>query len=253
MKPTQKLTFSINPLFIIIGLVIVIIAMLALWRPWEGSRTERTVTVTGQGEIKGVPDEFTFSPTFQRIGTDTAKQKAELDAFGTKLLADVTKLGVNKDDVTINSSSYDQPTAAIEPSYPGGKPTSSGQNTVVLSVTIKTPTKELAQKVQDYLATTDAEGQITSQPNFSKTKRQQLEDQARDKATKDAREKADRTAKNLGGSVGKVITIKDSAGSSVYPLYSGAAEDVASSRSSLPVTPGRETVGLSVQVVFELR
>lgn len=249
MKQPQKLTFSINPLTIIIILLVVIVGMFAMWRPWEG-KINRTITITGQAEVKGTPDEFTFSPYFQRTGSDSAKLKTELDTFGTKLLADLVKLGVGKDDVTLNSNSYDK--QSTEPVAPDGKPTANSENTVTLSVSIKVPNKELAQKVQDYLSTTDAEGQLTSMPNFSKETRQKLEDEAREKAAKNAREKAERTAKNLGGSVGKVVTIKDSGSSSpVYPMM-GIAED-SSTRSSLPVTPGQDTISLSVEVVFELR
>lgn len=254
MKPNQKLNLSINPLVIIVILIVIIVGMLALWRPWEGSKTERTITSTGQAEAEGTPDEFLFSPHFQRKGSDTAKLKTELDTFGTKLLEEVIKLGVNKDAVTLNSSSYDQSsTQSIEPSIAPDKPTSSEQGNVTLSVNIKAHTKDVAQKVQNYLATTDAEGQITPTASFSKQTRQKLEDQARDKATKDAREKAERTAKSLGASVGKVVKVKDSSNGAVYPLYGIAEDGSSTTRSSLPITPGKDRVSLSVEVIFELR
>jgi uncharacterized protein len=252
MKPTQKLTFSINPLIIIIVLLLVILGMLGMWRPWEGSKAQRTITVTGTAEIEATPDEFTFAPYFQRTGSDTSALKTELNTFGDKLQTELKKLGVYDRDITLNSNSYEQP--SIEPAMPNSQPVSSDQNTVTLSVSIKASTKTLAQKVQDYLATTDAKGQLTASANFSQTKSRQLEDQARDKATQDARDKADRTAKNLGGSVGKVISVKDSPNQSiVYPLAaSGAAVD-STTKSSLPVTPGTDKVNFSVEAVFELR
>lgn len=246
---TLTLKFTPSTIAIVI-LSLVIVSMLALWQPWNGSKVERTITTTGQGEVKGVPDEFIFSPYFQRTGSDSAKLKDELGVFGAKLQTELIKLGVDKDDITLSANSYEKP--SIEPYAPDSKPTtSSDEDTVTLSVSIKVPSEKLAQKVQDYLATTDADGQLTAYPNFSKQKREQLEDQARDKATKNAREKAERSAKNLGGSIGKVVTVKDSGGSSVYPTMS-IAED-SGSRSSLPVTPGQDEVSISVEVVFELR
>lgn len=251
MKASQKLTFSISHLHIIIFLLVVILGMFALWRPWEGSKAERTITSTGHAEVEGTPDEFTFSPYFQRSGADTAKLKTELDAYGNKLLADLTKLGINKDDITLNSSNFDQ--SSVSPAYPGGQEVEKVESNVMLSVQIKAPNEELAQKVQDYLAKTDAKGQLTSAPNFSKQKRERLEGEARDKATKDARQKAETTAKNLGGSLGKVIKVKDTSSQPpVSPLY-GVAEDSSIARSMLPVTPGKDKISLSVEVIFELR
>lgn len=246
MKTNQKLTVSIHPVAIIILLALVIIGMFALWRPWEGTKTQRTITVTGTAEISATPDEFIFSPYFKRTGSDTAKLKSDLDTFGMQLQSKLEALGVPSGNITLMSSNYGQSTAIA----PGGTTADNGQSTITLMATIKTSTEELAQKVQDYLATTDAEGQTTSQASFSKQKSQQLEDQARDAAAKDARSKADRTAKDLGGSVGKVISVKDSpVPSPIYPMtaISGNAQ------ASLPVTPGQNKVDFNVEAVFELR
>ena len=153
-------------------------------------------------------------------------------------------------NITLNSNSYGQTSAAM----PGGQSGSTEENTVTLAVTVKAPTKDLAQKIQDYLATTDAKGQLTAQPSLSKQKSLQVENQARDAATKDARGKADSTAKNLGGSVGKVISVKDAPSSSpVYPMAIAGGVGDSMSKASLPVTPGEDKVDFNVEVVFELR
>lgn len=251
---TQKLTFSINPLVIIVALILVIIGMIALWQPWQTTRTERTITITGQGEVHAIPDEFTFSPYFERTGSESSKLKDDLAKFGNTLLEEVGKLGVSKDNITLSSSNYASSGAAA-PAYPS-KPVTPTQETVTMNVSIKTTSKEIAQKVQDYLATTDAKGTTTPQPNFSKQKQQQLESDARQKATQDARQKAEKTAKDVGTSIGKVVKVNDkSQGGIVPPMYAGAARDGATleTTSSLPVTPGKDTVTLSVEVTFELR
>lgn len=247
MKATQKITLSINPIAIICILVAVIIAMLAMWQPWHNPRLERTITIAGQGQVESIPDEFTFSPYFQRTGSNTAALKAELDNYGNTLLNEVVKLGVKKDDVTLNSNNFIQSGAAeIAPDK------ATQQNIVSLYVTIKTSSKETAQKIQDYLAQTDAQGQTTSHPSFSKKKNQELENQARDNATKDARAKAERTAKTVNAKVGKVVSVKETSSSGpVYPVAMDSAEG--SARSSLPVTPGKNTVTSNVEVVFELQ
>src|SRR5690606_39059543 len=152
------------------------------------------------------------------------------------------------DSVTLNVNSYDiglRPSDTIEPS--------SNDSTVNLTTTIKAPSKEVAQKVQNYLATTDAKGQLTSQPSFSQTKRHELENQARDKAIKDAKEKAERTASNLSAKLGKVKQVKESQNQGIS--YPAIAEDTkqGAGTSSLPVTPGTQPVSASVEVIFELQ
>ncbi len=246
---TPKKTLTLDLRIIIVILLLTIIGMLAFWRPWEPQKIDRTITITGTAEVQATPDEFVFSPTFQHTGTDTTKMKADLDTFGTKLSTDVQKLGIAGSAITLNSSSYGSSVEPV-PMDVGSKP--SGQQTVTLSVTIKAPTQALAQKVQDYLAATDATGQLTSQPSFSKQKQKDLEKQARDKAVADAKDKAGDTAKNLSVTLGKVVSVKDQPNQGiVYPMSASTSKD--SAVSSLPVTPGTSSVSMSVEVVFELR
>ncbi len=250
----KALTLTFDRKTIIIAILLVTVGVMTfVWRPWEGSRATRTITVIGEADVKATPDEFLFTPYYERTGSDAAKLKTELDTFGNKLLDDVVKLGITKDNITLTSTSYGQAsdggTAATEPAMPGGK---SVQPTATLSVTITAPSKELAQKIQNYLGSTDAKGQLTAQAVFSKEKRKELENQARDKATDDAKTKASETAAKLGVSVGKVKEVKDSVRSgSIFPMNaSGVAED---SKSSLPVTPGRDSVSVNLEIVFELK
>lgn len=250
MKPTKKLTFSINPLTIIVILVVIVAGMTALWRPWEVRTPERTITVTGLGSVSSTPDEFVFSPYFQRTGQDTAALKTELDTYGKKLLGELVTLGVPKDDITLNSTSYDAPGVSTAPSQPEIQ-RQKQPNTAVLHVVIKASNQELAQKVQNHLAATDAQGQLTATPSFSKQKNDKLESEAREKAIKNAREKAEKTVKDLQVSVGKVVSVKESPEqNSIHPL---AADTAGRSASGLPVTPGKSTASATIEVVFELK
>jgi uncharacterized protein len=244
----QSFTVKIDFRIVSLILLLVISAMLAIWQPWNASATSRKISVTGEATVKDVPDEFAFYPYFQRTGDDQAALKKELDEFGNKLLADLKKLGVPEDNIKLNSSAYDygKPESLI---YPAPAPESRAN--VSLSVTITAANKELAQKIQDYLATTDAQGQITPQATFSKTKQQKIESQARKAALENAREKATQTADTYGAKLGKVIEVKDNAGASTIPwLRSNVAEDTA--MSSLPVTPGTNEFTFTVTAIFEI-
>ncbi|HEU5122014.1 MAG TPA: SIMPL domain-containing protein, partial [Candidatus Saccharimonadales bacterium] len=87
---------------------------------------------------------------------------------------------------------------------------------------------------------------------FSDARQRELENQARDKAVQDARTKAERTAKDLNASLGNVLEVKDTARFGGIPI---ARDGVGTTESTtnLPVTPGKNSVTFSVDVVFELR
>jgi uncharacterized protein YggE len=178
----QTLSLKINLKIVCLLLLTIIATMLFVWKPWDTSANgARKITIVGEAEIEAVPDEFVFYPTFNRTGTDQQKLKEELNTFGQKLQVDLKGLGVKEEDITLDSSSYDL--------YYYEKPDSE-EKTVTLATTVKVSDKELAQKVQDYLAQTDAQGQLTAQSQFSEKKRKDLETEARDKAIEDARTKA---------------------------------------------------------------
>ena len=251
----QTLTLKLDYRIISLVLLAVVIGMLALWRPWQNGTSEtRKITVSGEATVKATPDQYLFYPSFSRTTADVEAAKNELNAFGSKLLEDLKALGVPEEKIKLDSSSYDDYRLMVAPDKPEG----SGQ-TVSLQATITVDNKEMAQKVQDYLAGTDAKGQLTPQAGFSTEKQKQLESEARQRAIDDAKAKAQQTAANLDTKLGKVIEIKDGAGfggcyGGVCPLI-GMAEDAGSSRSStsIPITPGENELSFSVEAVFALR
>jgi uncharacterized protein YggE len=243
----QKVTLNVDLRIVCAILLLVIAGMLAVWRPWQGSTTQRKLTITGQAEIDAVPDEFVFSPYFERKDADAAKAKQAIDALGAELAAELEKLGVAPDDIKLDSSSYN---------YDYAYPSKGGdEQTVTLSVTVTVSTKDLAQKVQDYLAGTDAKGQLTATANFSEQKRKELEAQVRERAVADAKQKADSLARQLDAKLGKVLEVTDAASFQPPWIYLEGRSAVADDAevASLPVKPGKQTVTLTVSVTFGLR
>lgn len=234
---------------ICIALALVIVGMLAVWQPWiAGEKTERKVTLSGEATVKAIPDEFVFQPYFERTGVAENALKQELNTYGDKLLTDLKNLGVAEKDVTLESDAY----RSLQPEPVPTSNTGTTQQTVTLRTTIRVVNKDLAQKVQNYLAGTDAKGQLTAQPSFSEAKRKELENQARSKAITDAKNKAAQAAKNLDAKLGKVLEITDTAGEgTIRPLDNQGT--TSSADKALPVTPGQQQVTVAVQVAFELR
>jgi uncharacterized protein YggE len=120
-------------------------------------------------------------------------------------------------------------------------------------LTITVNDKALTQKVQDYLVTTSPTGSVSPQTTFSEAKRKELESKARDEATKDARSKAEQSAKNLGFKIGKVKSVEDGSGFGGIVLREGLTMASDSKATSLSVQPGENDLHYTVTVTYYLR
>lgn len=246
----NKLKLNLDLRLISAALLLIIIAMIALWRPWSAAAvSDRTITVTGDSKITAEPDEFVFMPSYEFKNADKTAALSELTKKSDEIVAELKKLGVASSKIKINSDGYDYKNYFFDDS--------SDQFTYTLRPTVTVGSRDLAQKVQDYLTTTTPSGQVSPQAGFSKTLQKVLEGKARDEATKDARSKADQSAKNLGFKVGKVKSFDDGSSSGgIQPLYATSAlvaEDSRASTSSLAVQPGENDINYSVTVVYYIR
>lgn len=250
--PARKISMSISTFFIII-LLILAGGMFWAWNPWNGTYSgssadnSRTTQVTGEAKISAEPDEFVFYPSyeFKNASKDTAL--AELTKKSEEVTAKLKELGVADNKIKTNSSGYN---------YSFYYDSRAKTNNYNLQFTITTTDKELTQKVQDYLVTTAPTGNVSPQANFSEAKKKELESKARDEATKDARAKAEQSAKNLGFKLGKVKSVDDGAGfgGGIEPYGTRLEFDVDSaSPSSLKVQPGENNLNYSVTVVYYIR
>lgn len=232
-------------------LVLIIIAMLAVWMPWQTApNNDRTVSVTGTATVKAEPDEFGFSPTYQVKNADKQVASDAIAKKGNEVVDGLKKLGVAEKDIKNYGSGYG---GFSYDSY-----LADDQYTYSVTIQIAVANLELANKVQAYLSTTSAEGQTTPNRQFSQAKQRELEDKARDEASTDARAKAEKSAKTLGYKLGQVKSVEDGNGfGRPEPVTMEArgmmATDVKMSTAPLIVQPGQEEVSYSVTVVYYVR
>lgn len=230
-------------------LLIAAVVMVFLWKPWQPNikASERTISVTGTATVSATPDQYEFSPTYTY--TSTSKQTA-LDQMTTEsdqIVSHLKSLGVASKDIKTNSSGYGNGVY-----YPSS--TANGKTTYTTYLTITVTDAKLAQKVQDYLLTTNPTGSVSPYASFSKAKQQQLQDQARNKAEANARSQADQSAKNLGFKVDAVKSVTDGNLGGIMPYY-GIADGANSANSAnstphLNLQPGQNDLSYSVQVVY---
>jgi len=213
----STLTFSI----IIAVLVIALGVCVYFWKPWV--RTQRTISVTGIGTIHAQPDRYTFTPLYEKQGTSSEEAtKAATDA-GSAVVAKLKEIGVPSDGITNQISAY--------PSYGGpipydasGKPLPEGTYAATYSLTVQVSDKTLSDKVAAYLITTGATGNSYPSVDFAPDTRSKLDLQGRQKALADAKAKADQTAKELGLTLGKVVTVSESTSDQLpYPTFAQAS------------------------------
>lgn len=240
IHPKSKFSFDLR--IVLVLLLLVIAVMLWLWKPWQeevGANT-RTITVTGEATITATPDEYIFNPSYQFKNSDKAAALKELTSKSTEIVNKLKELGVADNKIKTNSGGSDfayYPENSSTPIY-------------TLTITVTLDKKELTQKIQDYLITTSPLGTVSPLAGFSESKQKELESQARDKATTEARSKADQSAKNLGFKIGKVKSVEDGAGFGISYLEKTAIARDSISEQSLAVQPGEEPITYSVTVTY---
>ncbi len=244
---------TIDYRWIIAALLAIIIGMLALWQPWQSTQNSksRTITVSGEATVKATPDQYVFYPSYSFSAATEAAAIAKASSKSETVVAAVKKLGVADSAIKTSAGGYSDKGVSVEPST--GEDDSKNY-TYTLSITITVSDKALAQKVQDYIATTGPVGQVTPQADFSTSMRKDVEDKARNLATKDARTKAQQSAKNLGFSVAGVKSVSDSGGFDGYmPMYRAMDTGVSSEQGSFSLQPGENELSYTVRVVYYIR
>lgn len=248
----NSINLALDLRLVCLVLLAIITAMLLIWRPWEtaANSNDRTVEVTGQATLKAEPDEYVFYPTY--TFTDAANDRqAAVDAAAAKsdeIIKKLKALGVAPSKIKSSTSGYDG-RPYIQP-----VPETDDKTTYNLTLTITASSRQLAQKVQDYLVTTAPTGSVSPQAQFSNTMRKQLESKARDSATQDARNKADQSAKNLGFTVSRVKSVNDGTGfGGVMPYSREMAVDSSAAKPSLDVQPGENELAYTVTVVYYIK
>jgi uncharacterized protein YggE len=239
----NKVSLSLDLRLVCLLLLVVIGVMLLYWKPWQtNGNTQRKVTISGEATIKSEPDEFQFNPYYEKDTT------VEATILNKQIIAKLKELGVNEAQIKNNASSYGSPDVYYMMPVEGKEKTT-------LNLTVTVSNKELAQKVQDYLLTTNPKGSVTPYPSFSTSKQKELTDKARDEAIADAKKRADKTAAGLDAKIGKVLEVSESRSAGIYPMM-GSTSDVSSNEStkqSLSIQPGENEFSYSVQLVFELK
>lgn len=205
----------------------------------------RKVTVIGTGEVTGVPDTVTATVGIEAEGDDVSTAMNETNTKIKAVTDAVVKAGVKKEDVQTQQVS-------LSPRYSNPGP---GQTSGISGYTAS---NMLTIKVRDIGAASDA---LTAAVNAGGNNTRinsvglsidddaDLLKQARSRAFKDARTRAEQYASLSKDELGPVLSIDEQVSGAAPKTY--ARESAVDA--SVPISPGQQTLTFTVTVSFTLK
>lgn len=232
-----------------VALAALVLNALAIVPPCAGAAADatppRTLTVSGEGEAKAVPDEAHLS-----AGVVTqAKTAADALAANTRAMngvfATLKRFGIP--DRAIQTSEF-----AVEPQYAPERDGNTRSRVTGYSVSnTVNVTVEIANLGPALDALVSSGANSLGNVAFSIHDPKPLLAKARSEAIKDAMERAETYAKAGGFALGPIIAVSEGGAEMPRPVY--AARMMAAAPAPPPVAAGEESVSANVSVTFEIR
>ncbi|TAK04288.1 DUF541 domain-containing protein [Patescibacteria group bacterium] len=206
---------------------------------------EHVISVEGTGKALGKPDIATVYFGVESRGADVASAQTKNTESMNALLGKMKALGISEDD--IQTSSYN--------SYEDIEYTSSGRQPKgwVVSQQVTVKVRDVA-KIASVLQTAGQNGATNiSGPSFTIDDPSNLLAEAREKALKDAQEKAVSLAATLGVRLERVVGYSEYSGGGPVPYYDRAMSAGFGGGIEAPnIQPGQNEVSLNVSVTYKL-
>jgi uncharacterized protein YggE len=202
------------------------------------------ITVTGTGDVSGVPNQLALSMGVQTSGTSVAAALRQANSAVRSITAVLRHGGVAASDIQTSGLS-------IYPNYSGSSGVPDGyQVSEQLTITLR----RLSVAGSQISAAARAGGNATVidgvSLNLSDTST--LLASARAKAVADAKAKAAAYARALGRPLGPVVSMSETPVAQPYPVPEFANPSASRAASSVPVHPGTQQLSVTVTVIFAL-
>lgn len=213
----------------------------------QAPATERMITVNGYGKMNGKNDIAMTTIGYTNTDKDVAKAQADNKKIMDQVIADLKKMGIEEKDL---ESSY-----SIYPQYDY---TQSGSQfkgyQVTNSVTVKI--RDLT-KVSDVLGLAGKYGANTvGNLTFTMDDTQALKEQARAKALADAKEKAQKLARDLGVVLTEVVSYGEyeGGGGTPYPMMNnyGMGGGADAKMVAPSIESGSNEVVMNVNITYKI-
>lgn len=236
---------------ITIGFVFILLIAINLFNisyPVQITNTSKSseLSVVGEGKVDVIPDTayIDLGISVNNIATVEEAQK-NMDKTNNAIIEAMKKLGIEKADIkTSNYSIYPNET------YDGSTSRVTGYNGNV-AVTIKVKGTDKASQVIQ-VATKAGANQVQG-TRFLVEKPEKYREAARTKAIANAKEQAQKLAKDLGIPLGKVVNMVEYSPNSSTPMYDMARSGIGSmgGGGSPQLEAGSQTITSVVTLYFE--
>jgi hypothetical protein len=204
-----------------------------------------TITVSGNGEARGVPDQAELSAGVTTVATTAAAALADNARTMTTVFDTLKRLGIA--ERAIQTSNF-----SVSPQYPPYNANDRGAQKIIgyqitnqVNVTLD-DTRKLGPAL-DALVNAGA-NQINS-VSYSIRDGNALEVKAQEQAVANARARAEVYAKAAGVALGSVVTISEVSVEAPRPMYRAMAVQQAP---ATPTAAGEQSVTANVTVVLEI-
>lgn len=209
----------------------------------------RTITVSGEGEIKAAPDEAQLSAgvvTQARMASDAlaANSRAMNAVFDA-----LKRLGIP--DKSIRTSDF-----SVSPQYQTDKHGNTTQNIIGYQVSnnVSVTVDDLGKLGSAIDALVSSGANSLGSIDFTIRDPKPLLAEARAAAVKDALARAQLYATSAGVTLGEITSIGENGGELPRPMYRSMAMSVAASADRVtPVAAGEDTVSAGVSITFDIR
>ena len=213
---------------------------------------DRSISVSGNAEIRVVPDKVEIAVGVETTRPEMIKAKAENDAAVARIIAAAKQNGIDPTKIQTNFMEFEPKYADNNPSKP----------IVGYSVnrSMAIESTEL-DRFEDLMTAVVAAGaNHIHSIRFTTTKLRQHRDEARRMAAKAAQEKAQLLAETLGRKLGPARTISESSdhwspwrGAMMQNVSQNAMNMAGESSGDSAFAPGRISVSATVSVTFDLQ
>lgn len=201
----------------------------------------RQVTVVGSGEVQGRPDTLTVNASIEFTAPDATSAMNQTSARQQAVIDALVGSGIDKNDISTTN-------VTLQPQFGGDNPTPIGYR-ANNSIAVKVRRLDTASQTLAMIGTTGGDATRINSVSYTIEDDSQLVKDARTRAFDDAKDRAEQYAQLAGLTLGKVISISESAGTTPpgppTPLPRAAMEAV-------PLEPGQQSVNFSVTVIWEL-
>jgi len=211
----------------------------------------RQVTVVGNGEVQGVPDTLTADVSVEFTAADVTTAMNQTNDRQKAVISALVAGGIDAKDISTTSVS-------VQPQYDISSTGVNSTNSVIVgfeagnSIRVKIRKLDQASQALATIVTAGGNAARINSVSYSIEDDSKLTSDARARAFHDAEDRARQYAELSGLTLGKVMSISETGGSTPPPMAPMPMRGGVAAASEVPLQPGEQTVSFAVTAVWEL-